>query len=81
MKRIAVVSITVLATLAVIASAAALMFRVRPAGEDGYMLLYGRQAEECDTGGGCAVFSEREFKAAVYAFLLKLKEQKPGLSS
>lgn len=73
MKRFAVVGVTVLVTLAITAAAVAIVFRVRPAGEDGYLLLGVRQAEECDTGGGCAIFSEREFKAALYAFILKLR--------
>lgn len=83
MNRIGVVLVTAAATLALTAAFTAAVFRVRPAGGDGFMLLYGTQAEECETGGGCAILSEREFKAAVYSFLLKIKrkQQDQGLSS
>ena len=30
-----------------------------------WMLLKAAQAKECEEGGGCAVFSEREFRNAV----------------
>lgn len=38
---------------------------------DDYLLLAPEQAEECRSGGGCAVFSEREFAQAVARLLIK----------
>lgn len=62
--------------LVAIVAWACLTFSVRVAygaGEriDGFMVLYGHQAKECDGGGDCAIFSEREFKEAVMSILLQ----------
>lgn len=39
-------------------------------GED-YLLLAPEQAKECESGGGCAIFSAREFERAVFNLLAK----------
>jgi hypothetical protein len=36
---------------------------------DGFLVLNARQSAECDEGGGCAVFSQREFGQAVNSIL------------
>ncbi len=38
---------------------------------DGIMLLTEKQGKECAEGGGCAIFSEREFETAVNGILLR----------
>ncbi len=38
---------------------------------DGILVLYAKQAKECEEGGGCAIFSHREFEAAVYQILAR----------
>lgn len=38
---------------------------------DDYLLLAPEQAKECAEGGGCAVFSEREFNRAVGRLMLQ----------
>ena len=35
-----------------------------------YLILHHEQAEECRHGGGCAVWSRREFRAAIQQILL-----------
>ena len=65
------------AALAVIALTAILAglwfartFTVRAvAGADDYLILGATQAQECEEGGGCMIFSTREFQRAV-AFIL-----------
>jgi hypothetical protein len=82
MRRIAVIAITALATLAVTAAVGASVFTIRPAGADGYLLLTSKQGTECDTGGGCAVLSNREFHDAVLMLLKEIQQRKGvGLSS
>lgn len=74
MNRLAVVAITAVSTLAIAAGALSLAFTIRPAmGDDGYLLLHGKEAKECEDGGGCAVMSEREFQNAVYRALLQFR--------
>jgi hypothetical protein len=41
-----------------------------------WMLLKDAQAKECKDGGGCAVFSEREFHNAVYQTAMQLLMQR-----
>lgn len=38
---------------------------------DGILLLTEKQGKECAEGGGCAIFSEREFGTAVNGILLR----------
>jgi hypothetical protein len=61
MKRIAVIGITVAATVAVMLGAVRLAFK--PDTEligDSVMLLSRDQATECANGGGCAILSLRQ---------------------
>lgn len=45
---------------------------------DGLIVLNGKQTVECATGGGCAIYSERELKRAIMHILLTLQQgQKP----
>lgn len=43
--------------------------------QDGYLVLNKRQAKECDEGGGCAVFSQREFVIAVQNLMRRVKPE------
>jgi len=44
---------------------------------DGILLLTSKQGKECDEGGGCGVFSEREFRELLAAFLVQMAQQHP----
>jgi hypothetical protein len=79
MRRLIVIAFTVLLTLAVAAAALCSVFTIRQAGEDGILLLWSRQAAECDTGGGCAILSEREFQDAMSKIIGRL--QRSGIIS
>ncbi len=76
MKRITVICLTALATAALMAGVAAAVFTVRST-PDGLMLLYSKQAKECDEGGTCTILSEREFKAMVSAIILQMRQATP----
>lgn len=81
MKRTLItVAVTVASTLAVTAATVALAFSIRPAGDGDLLLLRHDQAKECEEGGGCAVFSEREFKMAVMGILrqMQVQQQRSG---
>ena len=56
--------------LAGLAAWAALTLTIRQT-PDGILVLYAKQARECDEGGGCSIFSQREFEAAVYQILAR----------
>jgi hypothetical protein len=43
---------------------------------DDYLLMTDKQAKECKEGGGCAIFSEREFSRTVNAIIA---QQRPRL--
>lgn len=77
MKRTLItVAVTAATTLAITAGSITLAFSVQPtlAGNE-FLLLKPEQAKECADGGGCAVFSEREFKMAVMGFLRQMQVQ------
>jgi hypothetical protein len=40
---------------------------------DGYLVLNKRQAKECEEGGGCAVFSQREFVDAMNKLMSRVR--------
>lgn len=42
---------------------------------DEYLVLRAEQAAECALGGGCAVFSEREWLQSVQSIVLQLRER------
>jgi len=73
-KRLTVCLIVVAATLAIEAAAFFSVFAVRKVGDDGYALLYARQAAECDEAGPCLVWSTREIAAKVFKILQDLKQ-------
>ncbi len=54
-------------------------YTVRPtlAGDD-LLVLGSKQAKECEDGGGCASFSEREFMAALAPILQRRQNWKEG---
>jgi hypothetical protein len=53
----------------------ALTFTTTP---DGILVLYSKQAKECEEGGGCAIFSQREFEAAVNHILALQRRRMPN---
>lgn len=80
-KRLLVGFWTVLMLLLFVLSGIAYVahrYSIRPVlvGDD-YLLMTERQAKECQEGGGCAIFSEREFLAA----LARLIGQQPQKQS
>ena len=76
MRRLTVISLTDLTTVALMAGGAASIFTVRST-PDGVLLLYSKQAKECDEGGTCTILSEREFKAMVSAIILQMRAATP----
>lgn len=76
MRRLTVICLTALATVALMAGGVAAVFTVRST-PDGYLLLHSKQAKECDEGGPCMVLSDREFKAIVAAILLQMRAAAP----
>lgn len=44
--------------------------------DDGILILYPRQAKECEEGGGCAIFSQREFEQAVMLILARQQQRR-----
>lgn len=45
---------------------------------DEFLVLRAEQAAECKLGGGCAVFSEREWLQAVQQLVLELRRREKG---
>jgi hypothetical protein len=83
MKRITFASIVVACTLSVVALVwACSQFSVRKVA-DGYLVLGAKQAKECEEGGGCEIFSVREFEMAVKGILGRMQQRQGsgGLSS
>jgi hypothetical protein len=73
MRRLSVICLVVVATLAVEAAALYSVFSVRKMSEDGYALLYARQTKECDENGGCVVLSQGEFENIMHRILGQMK--------
>ena len=73
---LAAVSLSLLSALAGAGYVAA-KFRIEPTLQgDDYLVMGEKQAKECAEGGGCAIFSEREFMAAMAAVLQRRQSWK-----
>ena len=68
-KRLVILLLVALAAIA--AAGFALVKLTFVATPDGILVLYAKQAKECEEGGGCAVFSVREFEAAMFQILAR----------
>lgn len=68
-KRLVILLLVALA--AIVAAGFAMAKLTFVATPDGILVLYEKQAKECEEGGGCAIFSVREFEASVYQLLAR----------
>lgn len=77
-RRIVILLFVGLALVGAIAYALLTLSFVRT--PDGILVLYQKQAKECAEGGGCAIFSQREFEAAVFQILARQRRTRadPG---